>query len=301
MKLQLGGKTLVAPKLWLHVREAGFDDETPPVAEPTLPAGPTQPDSQGFLIRSLRVTGEQPTLRWAEDHLRYTPLQYQRYYIDMRQSFDEYKNKFSSKTRSTISRKIKKYAEYCGGEVSWKIYRTPDDMPEFFRLARSVSETTYQEKLLDAGLPNSEKFLGEMKRLAQEGNVRGFILFHQDQPVSYLYCPVVNNVLIYAFLGYRPDYMGHSVGTVLQWLALESLFKEQSFRFFDFTEGESEHKKLFATDSVRCANVYFLRKNLRNIFLLYTHRAVNNFGEAIGSTLNQLGLKAKARKLLRFG
>ena len=58
-------------------------------------------------------------------------------------------------------------------------------MPEFFRYARTVSEITYQEKLLDAGLPDSEEFLGEMERLAQQGHVRGFILFLEDKPVSY--------------------------------------------------------------------------------------------------------------------
>ena len=31
-------------------------------------------------------------------------------------------------------------------------------MPEFFRLARAVSRITYQEKLLDAGLPDWRSF-----------------------------------------------------------------------------------------------------------------------------------------------
>ncbi len=72
----------------------------------------------------------------------------------------------------------------------WKVYKAPGEMPEFFRLARAVSKITYQEKLLDAGLPDSEEFRHEMERLAQQGRVRGFILFYQNKPVSYLYCPV---------------------------------------------------------------------------------------------------------------
>ncbi|MDN5881364.1 MAG: GNAT family N-acetyltransferase, partial [Nitrosospira sp.] len=231
----------------------------------------------------------------------YVPSQHQRYYIDMRQSFEVYQSKFSSKTRSTLNRKIRKYAEYCGGSISWKVYQSAGEMPEFFRLARSVSEITYQEKLLDAGLPDSEAFLHEMERLAQQGLVRGFILFHQNRPVSYLYCPVSNGVLNYAFLGYDPGYMSFSVGTILQWLALEHLFGERSFRFFDFTEGQSEHKKLFATHSVQCANVFFLRSNLRNEFLLHTQRAVDHFSRLAGDKLDQIGLKSKVKKMMRFG
>ncbi|MEP6879330.1 MAG: GNAT family N-acetyltransferase [Nitrosospira sp.] len=219
----------------------------------------------------------------------------------MRQSFEQYKSKFSSKTRSTLNRKVKKYAEHCGGNISWKIYKSAGEMPEFFRFARAVSERTYQEKLLDAGLPDSEEFLDEMEQLAQQGHVRGFILFHQNKPVSYLYCPISNGVLIYAFLGYDPGYMNYSVGTVLQWLALEHLFEERLFRFFDFTEGQSEHKKLFATHSVQCANVFFLRNNLRNKVLLLSQRVVNDFSRLAGDTLNQFGLKSKVKKMMRFG
>lgn len=301
IKLQLGDKTLLASKLWLQVREVGLDDTTPPVAEPIPPADFLQANSQGFLIRSLRIAGKQPVLRRQRDYLCYVSSQHQRYYIDMRQSFAEYKGKFSSKTRSTLNRKVKKYAEHCGGNISWKVYQSADEMSEFFRFARAVSRITYQEKLLDAGLPDSEEFLLVMKQLAQQGHIRGFILFHQDQPVSYLYCPVSNSVLIYAFLGYDPAYMSFSVGTILQWLALEHLFEEGLFRFFDFTEGESEHKKLFATHSIQCANVFFLRSNLRNKFLLHSQRAVDHFSRLVGDKLDQLGLKSKVKRMMRFG
>ncbi len=301
IKLQLGDKTLLASKLWLQVREVGLDDDTPPVTEPMPPTDPLQADSQGFLIRSLRISGKQPVLRGQHGYLCYIPSQHQRYYIDMRQSFEAYKSKFSSKTRSTLNRKIKKYTEYCGGSISWKVYQSADEMLEFFRFARAVSQITYQEKLLDAGLPDSDEFLHEMEQLAQRGCVRGFILFHQNQPVSYLYCPVSNEVLIYAFLGYDPGYISFSVGTILQWLALEHLFEEHSFRFFDFTEGQSEHKKLFATHSLQCANVFFLRSNLRNKFLLHSQRAVDHFSRLAGDKLDQIGLKSKVKKIMRFG
>lgn len=58
IKIQLGDKTLLAPKLWLQLREAGLDDEALPVAEPTPPADALQGESQRFLVRSLRVIGK---------------------------------------------------------------------------------------------------------------------------------------------------------------------------------------------------------------------------------------------------
>ncbi|SFU74250.1 GNAT family N-acetyltransferase [Nitrosospira multiformis] len=301
IKIQLGDKTFLAPRLWLQVREAGLDDEAPSVAEPIAPADPLPAESQGFLIRSLRVIGHQPVFRRQGVYLCYVPAQYPRYYIDMQQSFSEYKSKFSSKTRSTLSRKIRKYTEHCGGSISWRVYRSPGEMAEFFRLARTVSRTTYQERLLDAGLPDSEEFCEEMEQLAQQDCVRAFLLFHQDRPVSYLYCPISNGVVLYAYLGYDPDYMNFSVGTVLQWFALEYLFEEKIFRFFDFTEGQSEHKKLFATGSVQCANVFFVRDTLHNMCLLQIQRAVDSLSKFTGDRLERLGIKASLKRLIRSG
>ena len=90
-------------------------------------------------------------------------------------------------------------------------------------------------------------------------------------------------------------------GTVLQWLALESIFKEGRFSIFDFTEGQSDHKRFFATDSVGCANVYFLRKTLSNSLLIRAHIAMEDFSKKTGDLLDRMGLKAKIKKLIRFG
>ncbi|MGB4497253.1 MAG: GNAT family N-acetyltransferase, partial [Methylococcaceae bacterium] len=223
-------------------------------------------------------------------------------YIDLTSfSFENYQKKFSAKTKSTINRKIKKYAEHCGGSISWKTYTLPNEMRQFFELARTVSKLTYQERLLDAGIPDSEEFICKAEVLAGKQCVRAYILFDDDnKPVSYLYCPVQNNVLIYAYLGYDPSYMKMSVGTVLQWLAIEQLFAEGCFRYFDFTEGQSEHKRLFATHQRQCANVFFVKKTLPNQLIIYSNFFVNMFSKQLGVILEKLGIKAKIKYFLRF-
>jgi CelD/BcsL family acetyltransferase involved in cellulose biosynthesis len=300
IKFQISDRTLFAPVLRLQTRAAAFYED-PATAELVPPRESLQAGAEGFLIRSLPITAAQPSLRRERDYFCYVPSQYRRYFIDLRQSFDDYKRQFSSKTRSTLQRKVRKYAEHSGGEVLWKVYTAPSDVPEFFRLAREVSAKTYQERLLDAGLPESPEFLEAAQALAAEDRLRAFILFDRERPVSYLFCPVERGVLTYQYLGYDPEYMKLSVGTVLQWLALEHLFAENRFRLFDFTEGESEHKKLFSTGSVHCANVFFLRANLRNSILLRGQLAIDALSGSIGTGLDRLGLKARIRKLLRFG
>lgn len=299
LKFQLSDWTLFSVSIPLQVRAVKLVDQTPAVAVPQPPTEALTGDSQGFLVRGLPITTELPRISRVGNYLCYAPLQYQHCYIDLGQTFDTYQQKFSSKTRSTINRKIKKFVAHCGGTRSWKTYKTPAEMREFFRLARTVSKLTYQERLLDAGIPESEDFIREAEALAAQQNVRAYLLFHDERPVSYLYCPVQDGVLIYAYLGYDPQYMQLSVGTVLQWLAMEQIFAEGGFRYFDFTEGQSEHKRFFATHQQQCANVFMLKKTLRNTVVIYSHWLMDRFSVWLGRALEKWGVKAKARHLLR--
>ena len=255
--------------------------------------------SQGFALRRLPVDKTLPRLARSGPFLRYVPLQYQHCYIDLGTSFDDYQKKFSSKTRSTINRKIRKYTEHCGGALKWHSYRGPEEIPAFFELARAVSKLTYAEKLLDAGLPDTPEFMERSRALAAGGQLRAYVLFDGERPVSYLYCPVQDGVAIYAYLGYDPAYMHLSVGTVLQWLVLEQMFSEDGLRYFDFTEGQSDHKRLFATHQRQCAHVYLVRPTLRNAAVLRAHALMDRFSGWAGQLLDRYGVKAKVRRLIR--
>ena len=154
---------------------------------------------------------------------------------------------------------------------------------------------------MDAGLPDSEAFQSELESLAAQDLARGYILFDGQKPTAFLFCPIRDGVLLYQYLGYDPDYMNWSAGTVLQWLALEAIFNEGRFSIFDFTEGQSDHKRFFATDSVGCANVYFLRKTLGNMLLVNAHIGMEDLSKKAGDLLDRMGLKTKIKKLIRFG
>lgn len=299
-KFQLSDWTLFSVSRRLHVRAADPFVEAPVAGPLAPPAVELALGSQGFLIRGMPVAAAIPTLSRIGDYLCYVPLQYQHNYIDLSLSFDSYQKKFSSKTRSTLHRKIRKYAQHCGGTIPWKTYRQPAEMRDFFKAARTVSRLTYQERLLDAGIPDSEDFIRQAELLAAEDCIRAYVLFDGERPVAYLYCPISNGILIYSHLGYDPDYLQMSVGTVLQWLALEQLFSESRFRYFDFTEGDSEHKRFFATGHRQCANVFWMRRNIANMTLIHGQSMINRASMWLGVKLDQLGLKARIKRLIRF-
>lgn len=301
LEFGVGDRVLFSRRLPVLVRPVALGDMEPapvPLAAPTdtLPA-----TAQGFCLRALPVAGEVPRRQIEHGWLHYRTARYERCFIDLSMGLDAYRAKFSSKTRSTINRKIRKFQDHCGGRLDWVVYRSEDELREFHCLARAVSALTYQEKLLEAGLPEGEDFVRDMLALAGRGHARGYILFHEQRPVAYLYCPIRGNAFVYSYLGYDPEYMKLSVGTVLQWLAFEDIFAAPPVRYFDFDEGQSDHKRLFASHTQTCVNVLFLRPRLGNRLWVRLHAASQDFSTALGRLAERWGLKARLRRLMRFG
>jgi len=253
----------------------------------------------GLYRRSEIVNSDLPTFSRSEDLLRYVEKSYQRRFIDLSGDFEGYLRKFSSKTRSTLKRKIRKFGEFSGGKVDWRQYRSPTEIADFHALARSISAGSYQERLFDAGLPEDPEFLAHAQALARENRVRAYLLFHHGRAVSYLFCPITDGRLEYQYLGFLPEFAQHSPGTVLQYLALEEIFAERAFRLFDFTEGDGEHKQFFSTASVHCANVLYLKPLLWVRALLWSHRALSAISTSLDRIIAGIGLKARLRQLFR--
>jgi CelD/BcsL family acetyltransferase involved in cellulose biosynthesis len=217
----------------------------------------------------------------------------------MRGTFQEYLATLSSKTRSTLKRKVKKFGEASGGLLDCRVYATAEEISEFHRLARAVAAETYQEKLFDGAIPSGDKFRNQMLKLASEGRIRGFLLFLREEPVSYLYLPAEGGVLEYSYLGYRPTVSDLSPGTVLLYLALEQLFSEHCFEKFDFSYGLSQTKEVFCTDKSLRADIHYFRTSIKNMLGVIAHAATDSFSAGSGRIMDRLGLRRRIRKLLR--
>ncbi len=301
LKARFGDVTVVTATLRLRTWSGHFLD-----ASDTLPAPP--PDGalagselDGFFLPSCPAPDPLPTYSRSGRYWRYVPRQYRRCYTDLRLSEDEYLERFSGKSRSTLKRKVRRFAELSGGAIDFRAYRTADELDTFRSLARPLSARTYQERLLGSGLPDDDGFWAALKSASAADGVRAYLLLHDGRPVAYLCCPIRNGVVLYEYVGFDAAYRQHSPGTVLQWLALKSLLAERRFRAFDFTPGEAPHKAFFATASVRCADVYYLRWTVRTVALIAAKSAIEGTATGAGLLAARLGIKARLKRLLRGG
>ena len=224
---------------------------------------------------------------------------YKRHYVDMSGTFQDYMSKFSSRSRSTLLRKVRKFEAASQQKLNWSTFRTPEDVDTFLSEALPLSEATYQHRLLDSGLPRSESFRERLLDLAARNQFRGWILRLDAKPVAYICSEAVERTLLYEYVGFDPRAADLSPGTVLQYLVLEQLFSEGHFRYFDFTEGEGSHKEFFGTHHMQCADVFICGDALSPRLWLGAHRSFEAVAGIAIKIVNQLGLKARLKRILR--
>lgn len=224
---------------------------------------------------------------------------YRRHYIDMAGCFAGYMARFSGKTRSTLNRKRRKMEELSGGTLDIEEFRGRSGIERFFAAAIPVSRLTYQTRLLDAGLPEDDATYEAALEIASQDRFRAFLLRVGGRAVAYLYLPVEGATLIYAHLGYDPEFAKYSPGTVLQLCALERLFAEKKYRYFDFTEGEGAHKAMFGTDWIDACNFFLLRATWPNRLLLGSLDAFDGMVAKSKHLASRSGLLVRARRILR--
>lgn len=286
LKLGIGARTVAKLERRLHRVALTLDGALSGEAVVLPPLG----DAQGWLVTS--VPGAQVKRLSTPDRIALVRQRYRRRYVDLSGGFDAYLTALSANARSSLKRKAKRLAD-AGARVT--SHQDAAAIDAFHRSARAISALTYQERLLDAGLPDDPGFVAAMRRAAGEGRVRAWLLHVGERPAAYLYCPADGDTLLYAHLGHDPAFAHLSPGTVLQYEALRALFAEGRFARFDFTEGDGQHKRQFASGSVACVDLLLLRRTAANRALV---ALLGGFDGAV-ALAKRLGAGRIARRLSR--
>lgn len=258
---------------------------------PPLPALPD--DAAGYQL------GAVPAAMLAEARAAFPRLRpfvrqaYRRSYADLTGDFDAYLAGFSAKSRSTLRRKVRRLEP-----LDVRGFSTPADIDAFHRDARIISSRSYQERRLDAGLPDGAEAIEAMRALAARDRLRAWILYVEGRPAAYLYAPGEGDTLVYAHLGYDPDFAGLSAGTVLHYAAMRALMAERRFCRFDFTEGDARHKRQWATGSIDCVDLLLLRPTPANLLAGHVLTAFDGAVALARAWATRLGVERVVRAAL---
>lgn len=296
LNFRIGARTLMAVQRDMVRVPLSLDD----AREGRLPVLPPLPrDAHGYVVTSLPEDRLEAMVYASGKMIGFVRQKYTRYYADLTGGFDAYMASLSGNARQGAKRKAKKIAQVSGGDLDIRSYRTPAELETFHDIARRIALRTYQEKLLGEGLPATPEFIQGMLTAAAADRVRAWLLFIAGEPAAYLYCPAHGDNLVYEYVGHDPAFNDLSPGAVLQVEAFRDLFDEGRFARFDFTEGDGQHKRQYATGGVPCVDLLLLRPSLTN---RVTTAALGGFNKTVAggkALVDAVGLEKLSKKLRR--
>jgi hypothetical protein len=265
-----------SPKLAFEGKNAPMETQRSPLPESLLSELPREAD--GYFLSKVAADQFQIGCGQFGSFLYYAPYLIQHYFVVLGGSFEDYLRKFSPKSRQNIVRAAKKFSEKCD-ESYFRVCRTPDEISEFIIEASRVSVQTYQSRLLDAGLSQTESFRKSANELAIAGKARGYLLSMNGSVVAFAWCRVDGTRLIYDTIGYLPEFSKLSPGTVLLYLILRDLFANEQVNHLDFGPGHAPYKEMFSNFKQEYIDLYLFRNTLKNQIFSRLHLWVNHFSE----------------------
>ena len=234
------------------------------------------------------------------NRLIYTYKTFNRMFVDVSGDYEDYLSNFRKKSLNSLNRKIKKAEKSNTDTDTIRNFTKPSEVRKFVELAKPISAQSYQEAQLGTVFRTDEQRILELESLARNNRFRGYVLFINNQPVAYNYCPIYGEgVLLYDLSGYLPDSYKYSPGTVLQAHIIKQSFADDSINFYDLCEGEGRHKEQFSTGFHTCFNAYIFPKTPYYRALVRLHRTLDQLSDRIVSLLDRLGLKDRIKTYLR--
>ncbi len=255
-------------------------------------------DFRGYeaaIILGHPVQKEPRWFRFSDGLLRYCSFSETRFLVELRGTFADYMKKFSAKRRHNFVRTVKKFSEFAEGDLGFKTFSSAEEIVEFHELAIAISRKTYQSEM-GFGFQESEKFRAHLISEAEQGRVRGYVLYCKGVPVSYIFCRLRNTTIFYTHIGYDPDFGKFSPGMVALYMLLEDLFQEGRFAYLDFFGGQYwQYKQVYSTLSIRSVTVYYLPASPKNFVIVFSHAAVRCLEKA-GVNILRLFRRPEAEK-----
>ena len=293
LRFQVGARTLLTIPRRLERVALSLDDVLAGEM-PDMP--PLGADADGYLLTSLpeRLLGA--TAR--PELIAVVRQRYVRYHADLTIGHDRWLAGLTGNARSSLRRKRKKLAQHPGG-VQIRRYRSAAELADFHALARPLAALTYQERLLRSGLPDGPAFLARMAVLAAQDRARAWLMLLGERPVAYLWCAAEGAALRYDHVGHDPVLAELSPGTVLHAAAFADLFEEGRFARFDFTEGEGQHKRQFATGGTPCVDLLLLRPTAANRAIVAAMRSFDGGVGLLKRATARPGLASLAKRVRR--
>lgn len=216
--------------------------------------------------------------------------------IELPPTADAYFSKFSSKTRSTFRRKLKKF----GNSRLWRVIE-PQDVARFLSDAHAISLQTWQSRRLGLRIRNDARELDQLSELARCGLLRSYVWYVNETPAAFLLGNQSAGTFHYEEVGYATEFARNSPGQMLLLQVLDDLFAANRPTWFDFGGGDAEYKRMFANHVTNSGTVWLLPPRFKPWLVTRWIQTVMATKRGVRGLVRQLGAASRVRQWIRYG
>ncbi len=216
----------------------------------------------------------------------------------LEESHETWLNALRGKTRGKIRRKIRSLFKHYPDQVECIEITSPQDIPNFLNKLNEIYPKTWQAKTFGQVKRNKATDIDYYTKMAQQGWVRSYLLEIRHTPVAFLVGLQYNSILYHADCGYDPKFSKEGVGSVLNFLMLENIYKSNSPKILDFGFGENEYKRILGNDDYDACEAYILKPDLWG-YIARLQLLLSFIEKNISLLLTRLHLDEFIRKLLK--
>jgi hypothetical protein len=204
-------------------------------------------------------------------------------------SIDELYKRMSSKRRSEIRRKAKKFVAQAASGTKIVCYRHPEQLDRIFQDVEEIARKTYLRGL-GTGFEDNFLVRARLEICARKDWLRAYVLYIGDRPCAYWIGMLCGETFYGEYVGYDPEYRLLSPGMFVMLNVIETFCNGTSgdtVREVDFGFGNAEYKSALCNFSAIEASVYVFAPTFKGIRL--------NLIRTVIRTLDQVARKALAR------
>ena len=162
-----------------------------------------------------------------------------------------------------------------------------------------ISKTTYQRGL-GVGFNRNDNMILERLMLSYKKSwIRGYILYINDEPVSYWIGSLFRETFYLEYTGYISIYEKYDVGTNLFIKMAEDIIMNTNCRVIDFCYGDAFYKNWFGDRKYQESSIIIFSTTIVNLYINTIMTFADIISKMIQNILKKFGVLNKVKKLWR--
>ena len=216
-------------------------------------------------------------------------------------SIDELYKRMSSKRRSEIRRKAKKFVAQATAGINIVCYRQPEQLDRIFQDVEEIAKKTYLRGL-GTGFEDNALVRARLELCARKGWLRAYVLYVGDRPCAYWIGMMCGETFYGEYVGYDPEYRLLSPGMYVMLNVIETFCNGTSgdtVREVDFGFGNAEYKSALCNSSSVESSVFMFAPTFKGLRLNFTRTAARMVDNAGRKTVAHANWLQKIKKTWR--